>query len=128
MIRIHKDHRACWPVPWLCRMLEVQPSGFHTWLHNPRSDRQKANQRVTGLIKQFWLESGGVYGYRKIHSDLRDVGGPVASTASTGSCEKRAQKPWRVTGHHGPEGEIAMPLCPTACSASSVLRDRVRHE
>ena len=27
-----------------------------------------------GLIKQFWLESGGVYGYRKIHEDLRSVG------------------------------------------------------
>ena len=27
-----------------------------------------------GLIKQFWLESGGVYGYRKIHTDLRSVG------------------------------------------------------
>ena len=26
------------------------------------------------MIKQFWLESGGVYGYRKVHSDLRDVG------------------------------------------------------
>jgi putative transposase len=26
------------------------------------------------MIKQFWLESGGVYGYRKIHSDLRDHG------------------------------------------------------
>ena len=29
---------------------------------------------MTGLIKQFLLESGGVYGYRKIHTDLRDVG------------------------------------------------------
>lgn len=55
-------------------MLEVQPSGFYAWLHNPASDRRKANHRLTGLIKQFWLESGGVYGYRKIHSDLRDVG------------------------------------------------------
>ena len=30
--------------------------------------------RLTGLIKQFWLESGGVYGYRKIYSDLREHG------------------------------------------------------
>ncbi|WP_257969295.1 IS3 family transposase, partial [Vibrio parahaemolyticus] len=29
---------------------------------------------LLGLIKQFWLESGGVYGYRKIYSDLRDEG------------------------------------------------------
>jgi putative transposase len=26
------------------------------------------------LIKQFWLESGGVYGYRKIHTDLSESG------------------------------------------------------
>ena len=34
----------------------------------------KADIRLTGLIKQFWLESGGVYGYRKIFSDLREYG------------------------------------------------------
>ncbi|EDS9008971.1 IS3 family transposase [Salmonella enterica] len=33
-----------------------------------------ANQMLTGQIKQFWLESGYVYGYRKIHLDLRDTG------------------------------------------------------
>ena len=27
-----------------------------------------------GLIKHSWLESGGVYGYRKIHDDLREIG------------------------------------------------------
>ena len=26
------------------------------------------------MIKQFWLESGGVYGYRKIYCDLKDIG------------------------------------------------------
>jgi len=29
---------------------------------------------MTGFIKQAWLESGGVYGYRKIHDDLRSIG------------------------------------------------------
>lgn len=29
---------------------------------------------LTGQIKQIWLESGCVYGYRKIHFDLRDAG------------------------------------------------------
>jgi len=29
---------------------------------------------LTGQSKQFWLESGCVYGYRKIHPDLRDTG------------------------------------------------------
>ena len=31
------------------------------------------SEQLLGMIKQFWLESGGVYGYRKIFCDLRDV-------------------------------------------------------
>ncbi|WP_133538877.1 IS3 family transposase [Idiomarina aquatica] len=69
-----KEHSDSWPVRWLCRMLDVHPSGYYAWCNKPHSKRHKANQHLTGLIKQFWLESGGVYGYRKIHSDLRDVG------------------------------------------------------
>ena len=34
------------------------------------------DQRLLGLIKHSWLESGGVYGYRKITHDLRDLGEP----------------------------------------------------
>ena len=59
---------------WLRRLLEVHPSGYYAWQKQPRSTRSIANRRLTGLIKQFWLESGGVYVYRKIHCDLRDVG------------------------------------------------------
>lgn len=32
------------------------------------------DQRLLGVIKQSWLESGCVYGYRKVHHDLRDLG------------------------------------------------------
>jgi putative transposase len=55
-------------------LLEVHPSGFYAWRRQPKSARSKVNEHLTGLIKQFWLESGGVYGYRKTHSDLREVG------------------------------------------------------
>ena len=44
------------------------------WLQQPHSQRHQADLRLTGQIKQFWLESGCVYGYRKIHLDLRDSG------------------------------------------------------
>ena len=55
-------------------MLEVHPSGFYAWLKEPKSSRQKEDERHSGLIKQYWLESGSVYGYRKIHSDMRCSG------------------------------------------------------
>ena len=58
----------------MCRVLKVHHSGFYAWLKNPLSKRAKDNLRVTGLIKRAWLESGCVYGYRKIHDDLRSLG------------------------------------------------------
>jgi len=69
-----RAHHASLCVRTLCRLLEVHPSGYYAWRDAPRSKRSIANERLSGLIKQFWLESGGVYGYRKVHSDLRELG------------------------------------------------------
>ncbi len=55
-------------------MMSVHPSGYYAWKAEPLSPRQQEDQRLTGLITQFWLESGGVYGYRKITDDPREVG------------------------------------------------------
>jgi putative transposase len=55
-------------------MMAVHPSGYYAWQRNPSSIRAKEDQRLLGLIKQSWLESGGVYAYRKIKDDLRDLG------------------------------------------------------
>jgi len=55
-------------------MMNVHPSGYYAWLKAPMSRRQKEDERLLGLIKQFWLESGCVYGYRKVFKDLREVG------------------------------------------------------
>jgi putative transposase len=54
--------------------MNVHPSGYYAWRLAPSSNRQREDDRLLGLIKQFWLESGGVYGYRKVTDDLRDVG------------------------------------------------------
>ncbi len=58
----------------MCRVMKVHPSGYYAWRTSPMSARQREDRRLVGLIKQFWLESGGVYGYRKITDDLREVG------------------------------------------------------
>ncbi|MHA0519026.1 IS3 family transposase [Citrobacter portucalensis] len=69
-----RDNSRCWPVRLLCRVLDVHPSGFYAWFKQPYSQRHQVDLRLTGQIKQFWLESGCVYGYRKIHLDLRNSG------------------------------------------------------
>ena len=52
----------------------VHPSGYYAWRLNPESARSVEDRRLLGHIKQSWLESGAVYGYRKVHDDLRDLG------------------------------------------------------
>ncbi len=58
----------------MCRVLLVHPSGFYAWLKSGLSEMAKRQRRRIGLIKQSWLESGCVYGYRKIHHDLQSMG------------------------------------------------------
>jgi putative transposase len=55
-------------------MMGVHRSGYYAWCRQPKSLRQRQDEQLTGLIKQFWLESGCVYGYRKIYDDLRELG------------------------------------------------------
>lgn len=55
-------------------MLNVHPSGFYAWLRCPDSARAMEDRRQTQLLKEAWRDSGKVYGYRKLHDDLRDQG------------------------------------------------------
>ncbi|WP_221274519.1 IS3 family transposase [Thaumasiovibrio subtropicus] len=63
-----------YPLKVMCQILEIQRSGFYAWQRKPLSCRAKEDQRLLGKIKQFWLESGCVYGYRNITIDLRSDG------------------------------------------------------
>jgi len=58
----------------LCRVMQVHPSGYYAWLAQPESARTVEDRRLLGQIKQAWLASGCVYGYRKVFDDLRDLG------------------------------------------------------
>lgn len=69
-----RDNQHIWPIRRLCSTLDVHHSGYYAWLKQPISKTAQKRQQLSGLIKQFWLESGGVYGYRKIYCDLKDVG------------------------------------------------------
>ena len=58
----------------MCKVLRVHHSGYYAWLKEPLSSRAYENQMIVGQIKQAWLASGTIYGYRKIHDDLQDLG------------------------------------------------------
>ncbi|TCC70137.1 IS3 family transposase [Citrobacter braakii] len=90
-----RDNSRCWPVRLLCRVLDVHPSGFYAWFKQPYSQRHQVDLRLTGQIKQFWLESGCVYGYRKIHLDLRDSGQQCG-----------ANRVWRLMNRAGIKAQV----------------------
>ena len=69
-----KEQEPAHSVRTLCRVMAVHPSGYYAWRSGQRSARAVDDQRLLGRIKQSWLESGGVYGYRKVYDDMRELG------------------------------------------------------
>ncbi len=43
----------------MCLCLQVHPSGYYAWKADPMSARAHDDQRLLGLLKHAWLESGG---------------------------------------------------------------------
>ncbi|MGM1166609.1 IS3-like element ISEc24 family transposase [Escherichia coli] len=72
--RFINDHREIWSIVTMCRVLKVARAGFYVWLHRPVSAGEKDNQRLLELIRDAYALSGGVYGYRRVHGDLREIG------------------------------------------------------
>ena len=58
----------------MCRVLNINRSGFYAWLLEPKSRRMIEDERLLSQIRQFWLESGFSYGYRNITKDFKDHG------------------------------------------------------
>ena len=54
--------------------MDVHPSGYYAWLETSNCSRAIEDKRLLGHIKQSWLESGSVYGYRKVLDHLLALG------------------------------------------------------
>lgn len=67
-------HRQEFHVRPMCRVLRVSPSGFHEWLGRPESHRDIENTRLTDRIKEIFKASDEVYGFRRVHDQLRQDG------------------------------------------------------
>ena len=69
-----KAHQKEFDIAMMCRVLEVNRSGYYAWLSRPVSKRDRDNQRLVGLIRASYLASGRVYGAPRIFLDLREAG------------------------------------------------------
>lgn len=58
----------------MCRVLRVHRSGFYAWLREPVSSRDREDVELVVLIRASYDASGGIYGSRRIHRDLREAG------------------------------------------------------
>lgn len=72
--RFIADHSDRFPVRTMCRLLGASRSGYYDWRFRPLSDRAREDSRLLPLIRASYAASGGVYGYRRVHLDLRETG------------------------------------------------------
>lgn len=69
-----KAHRQQYSIQAMCRILEVAPSGYYEWLHQPISNRAQEDARLLRLIRASFTASQGVYGAPRVFLDLREAG------------------------------------------------------
>ena len=57
----------------MCRVLKIARAGYYTWLHEPESGRAIEDKQLLQLIRSSYDASYGIYGYRRITLDLKEV-------------------------------------------------------
>lgn len=103
------ENRLVFAVRAMCRMLAVHPSGFYAWLREPFCQRALEDQRQTVLLKQTWDDSGEVYGYRKLHDDLCDLGEDISPNRA-----------WRLARLAGIKAQIGYKRSPVLMAAAQL--------
>lgn len=58
----------------MCKVLEVTRSGYHSYLKHRFSQRKLENRVISELIAKIWQQSHNLYGYRRVHAELRSQG------------------------------------------------------
>jgi putative transposase len=69
-----EDHRTVWPVPVMCGVLQVSPSGYYAWRARPEGKRAAENRALLDEIRTAHAASGGRYGSPRVHAALRAGG------------------------------------------------------
>lgn len=64
------QYRSCHGVQKMCRVIVASRSGYYRWRKQPRSKRQKENEKILMEIKESHKNSRGTYGSPRITKDL----------------------------------------------------------
>jgi transposase InsO family protein len=85
--------KARYPVRFLCRALEVSPSGFYAWLGRDASERSQDEAALLIEIRDCVKMGRGAYGSPRVHRELRRRGRRVS--------RKRVERLMRENGLRG---------------------------
>jgi transposase InsO family protein len=66
-----REHRDQYPVTVQCSVLQVSSSGYYDWHNRKPSAQQQTRQTLEQAVQRSHADSHAVYGYRKVHADLR---------------------------------------------------------
>ena len=72
--RLIDAEKASYPISLLCRILRVSRSGYYGWKGRPPSERDRENAALTQKIREIHSRSRQVYGYPRVHAELRALG------------------------------------------------------
>jgi putative transposase len=69
-----KELRLQYPIPLMCRVFGVSPSGYHTWLNRPPSRRAREEGRLEIEIRAAHRRTRETYGSERLQTDLAEHG------------------------------------------------------
>ena len=72
--RLIDAEKAEYPISLLCRILRVSRSGYYGWQGRPPSKRDHENAALTEKIREIHNRSRWIYGYPRVHAELRALG------------------------------------------------------
>lgn len=78
MTRFIDDHREQFGVTPICDVLGWNVSTYYAFKRRPPSDRALRDDHLAGEIRRVWEANYRVYGYRKVHAQLKREGYTVA--------------------------------------------------
>ena len=73
-----QGHREAFPVTLMCRVLEVERSGFYAWRARGPSAHARSDQRLLVEVRAVHRASRGCYGSPRIHAELKARGERVS--------------------------------------------------
>ncbi len=74
LFKLIDAEKASYPISLLCRVLGVSRSGYYEWKDRPPSKRDRENAALTEKIGQIHNRSRQVYGYPRVHAELKALG------------------------------------------------------